>query len=563
MWTPLAACLSVLCAAGRALSSPQTPEFAPTPGMTRENALQLGERMYREGLSASGEPLPTRVKGENVDGRRFTCAGCHLRSGLGSIEGPVIPRAITGPRLYKPLHQASENKRPPDGVEAPEWLLGRLLRPAYTDATLARALREGLDPAGRTLEAAMPRYALDERDMALLVFYLKHLSTEPSPGVNATTLRVATILAEDTRAADREAMLAVLEAHVRDRNAQPRRQETRARKGSFMTKDMYVGYRRLELVRWPLTGPPAAWRGQLEAHYRSGPVFALLGGIARDWSPIHAFCEGNRIPALLPITELPETAGGWYTLYFSKGLYQEGAAAARYLAGGDGPGAGRPVIEVLRRVPEALALSRGFREAWRSTGRPEPVRWVLDPEQPMGPDLWRDLAGAHEGAVVLLWLGAEDLTAWDALARAIEPSAVFLSAGLLGDGIGSLPADLRRLAYLTYPFALPSQEASQARAVGSWLRVKGLPLTNPRLQARMYFLGWMLSGVLAEMRNYFYRDYFLEAVDMTNDQTVVTGGYPRLSFGPGQRYASKGCYVVRLGEGPTPELQPVSGWVVQ
>jgi hypothetical protein len=38
--------------------------------------------------------------------------------------------------------------------------------------------------------------------------------------------------------------------------------------------------------------------------------------------------------------------------------------------------------------------------------------------------------------------------------------------------------------------------------------------------------------------------------------------YERISFGPGQRYASKGCYIVQLSDGDRPELVRKTDWVV-
>jgi hypothetical protein len=63
------------------------------------------------------------------------------------------------------------------------------------------------------------------------------------------------------------------------------------------------------------------------------------------------------------------------------------------------------------------------------------------------------------------------------------------------------------------------------------------------------------------MKSDFYRDYLLDVIDMMNFQTYTIAAYPRLSFGQGQRYASKGCYVVQLDEGSAPPLLPRSEWV--
>jgi hypothetical protein len=75
-------------------------------------------------------------------------------------------------------------------------------------------------------------------------------------------------------------------------------------------------------------------------------------------------------------------------------------------------------------------------------------------------------------------------------------------------------------------------------------------------------MGTMLTEVFMHMKRNYYRDHFLDVFDMMADQTYTVLNYPRLSFGPGQRYASKGCYIVQLTEGPNPELMPKSDWVI-
>ncbi|MBP2690123.1 MAG: transporter substrate-binding lipoprotein, partial [Deltaproteobacteria bacterium] len=64
--------------------------------------------------------------------------------------------------------------------------------------------------------------------------------------------------------------------------------------------------------------------------------------------------------------------------------------------------------------------------------------------------------------------------------------------------------------------------------------------------------------------NYF-RDYMFDIIDasMINwNMPAVAPTFERISFGPGQRYASKGCYIVQLSKGDRPELVRKTDWVV-
>lgn len=97
------------------------------------------------------------------------CAACHGRDGEGGGEArtpPIIWRALSAP--------------------GPQ-------RPAYDAASFAAALRDGRDPGGRTLARLMPRYALDEDDIAGLQGYLRDLPALQRRGVapDRVTLGVA------------------------------------------------------------------------------------------------------------------------------------------------------------------------------------------------------------------------------------------------------------------------------------------------------------------------------------------------------------------------------------
>ena len=135
-------------------------------------------------------------------------------------------------------------------------------------------------------------------------------------------------------------------------------------------------------------------------------------------------------------------------------------------------------------------------------------------------------------------------------------------SSVLGERLFSLPDEVRDFTYITHPSSLPEDGKRARMATERWIQAKGLSVTNFETQAKMYFLGWMLSGMVKMMRDDFYRDYFFDLIDMMRDQYYSIAVYPRLSFGPGQRYASKGCYVVQLTPGAEPRLEKRSGWVV-
>ncbi|HEX9010464.1 MAG TPA: hypothetical protein VF804_08860, partial [Holophagaceae bacterium] len=81
-----------------------------------------------------------------------------------------------------------------------------------------------------------------------------------------------------------------------------------------------------------------------------------------------------------------------------------------------------------------------------------------------------------------------------------------------------------------------------------------------RIYTRMYSLVEVLKQALMDMDRYYYRDALLDALGMQKDR--VLPDYERLSFGPGQRYAAKGCYVMQLTPGPQPVLVKRSDWVI-
>ena len=158
------------------------PAFRP-----RQSPVDVGESIYRSGVTGSGAALrASRASGAALTGAAAACINCHQRSGLGMREGRSTVPPIAGRYLFRPL--------PKDGnVDVPFVEGMRSDREPYTDATLARAIREGLDSQGRPLSVLMPNFELVDTDMAALIAYLKRLAPHRVPGVSGSTLHFATI----------------------------------------------------------------------------------------------------------------------------------------------------------------------------------------------------------------------------------------------------------------------------------------------------------------------------------------------------------------------------------
>ncbi len=239
----------------------------------------------------------------------FSCESCHVRSGMGSTEGTVITYPTCGSWLYKPLQgaemKAESQARVPSRLDPPPF------RPAYTDESLARVIRRGKDPNDRVLDYVMPRYLVGGTDLDILVYYLKNLSSQWSPGVDDTTIRFATVIGPDVAEVDRQG-----DAR-RPRGPRPRPQQpdparrAKGRGGPFYKEEKNAPYRRYALSVWELEGAAETWpeqlRGLLPRRSRSLP--SSVASPPASWAPIHEFCERNADPVSVSDHRLPGDFG--------------------------------------------------------------------------------------------------------------------------------------------------------------------------------------------------------------------------------------------------------------
>lgn len=481
----------------------------------------VGQAIYREGLLGDGKPLAGQsAAGITRTGREAACISCHRRSGFGIAEGPLVVRPITAPDLFGGGARTAANPRI-------EHQLGQRLRPVYDSTTLARAIRGGIGADGRALDPMMPRYPLGEADMADLQAYLNTLSPGPDAGVDASTIRLATVIQPGVEPRRSQAMLDVLRAFVRDRNTAVRSEPQRRQAG---TMRMHRAWRSWVLDVWELQGDPSGWQEQLEAFQRRAPAFALVAGIGDlSWQPVHDFSERNQLPCILPLTALPGEGGGFYTVYFSRGLPLEADALALELRKSH---AERRVLQVMRKDDlQSVAAGRALSAALSASGialEQVQLSHSLDSTD------WARIAQSDAAALVL-WLRPPDLASMPPGER-----PVYASGTLLDDAASvAAPPQMR----VIYPWELPQVQASRARRASDWLRARGLGANAPREAIDTLFAAAVTAEALGHLMDSFSRDYFVETVEHQLSTTILASSHPALSLGPDQRFASKGVYI--------------------
>ena len=136
---------------------------------------------------------------------------------------------------------------------------------------------------------------------------------------------------------------------------------------------------------------------------------------------------------------------------------------------------------------------------------------------------------------------------------------LFFSSTYAGDPRG-LAEPARANTYFSYPYRLPQDERRFDRDIGHFTAGANTPGDMGKTARRTYATVRILLQALMDMKENFYRDYFLDIIGAIQD--VEFPLYERLSFGPGQRYASKGCYIVQVLPGAKPELARRSEWVM-
>ncbi|APR87719.1 Extracellular ligand-binding receptor precursor [Minicystis rosea] len=477
----------------------------PTDGVRAESAacassdaaVARGRRIFRKGETRRGPLEAVLDRGETtLSGRDAACAGCHGPTGAGNEEG-----AITVPSL-----------RPERLFSAP----GR-----YDDRSLGAALREGRAADRRLLRMPMPRYRIDDADLADLTAYLRCLGHDRDPGVGDDAVRVGAAL-------PLSGPIAALGTAARDALA-----------ASFADINRRGGVfrRRIDLV----VEDSGARDGEgAEERLVARGVLALVGSLVREDPERAARLEAAEIPLVLPLVAAPERppAHAFY-LYPSDDVLAR--VAVTHLAR---RGVDARLLVVHEQGPQGeLSLARAREEA-RVRGMPAPAALSVEPGRLEAAKLLDVVRSAPADAI--LFVGAPtNFAAVVAAAEKLPGLTLYAPAAALAGG-ATIPTALRERV-LFVRAALPrtalAEGASQLAAV---LRQHGVAERHLPFQIGAAVAARVLEEGLRRAGDPPTRDGLMTSLESLRD--FETGLSPPLSFGRNRHVGVLGAHVLRLDE---------------
>jgi hypothetical protein len=119
---------------------------------------------------------------------------------------------------------------------------------------------------------------------------------------------------------------------------------------------------------------------------------------------------------------------------------------------------------------------------------------------------------------------------------------------------------------MVYPVDAPQRrEARMEFNLRPWLRKHAIQHPDEILLGNTLAACSLLSESISRLRGNYLRDYLVEMIEnyptgMGN--APAAQAFPRFALGPGQRYSSKGAYIVKFKDANTSELDLVHDWLV-
>jgi ABC-type branched-subunit amino acid transport system substrate-binding protein len=466
-----------------------------------------GRRLYREGVSATGEPIMARVGAADMvlPATSLPCANCHGADGLGRPEGGVRPPDLSWSRLSSSHGQQQINGRS---------------YPPYSDGGLARAIQEGRDPGNNRLDPTMPRFVLSMNDQRNLTAYLKRLADDRDPGLTPDSLHLGTLLPGSGPLSEEGATVAaVLRGSV-----------------ARINENGGIHGRQLRLTIADPGPDRASAERALDRLIEEEQVFALIAPLAPALDPdLASRLEKAGIPLIGPLSLQGSVQASPQIFEPLPGLREQMIALADYARNSLRVLQGPTLILFPDEPGQRLAaqnLSQYLQDnAWQK------VRMqAYDPTTDALP----------LGSRSVFYLGCS--SGFSQLAERLRTAGqvpyLFAASNQVAGDLLQVPSDFSRRVFIAYPF-VPSDWSLAGRLALTQLRQnQGLGGQHALLQVGAFSSMMLLSEGMKQAGRDASREKLVSALEGLHD--FDTGLTPLISFGPGRRLGLSGAHVVTV-----------------
>lgn len=458
-----------------------------------------GKRLFRQGISSSDVQLQARVgvSDMSVPASVLPCASCHGSDGRGRAEGGVRPPSLDWQRLALGQDEREVNGR---------------RYPAYRESTLARAIQQGIDPAGNRLDPAMPRFELTLADQRNLTAYLKRLADERDPGVEEGVLRLGTLLpSQGPMARLGQVVRAVLEDGLAQLN-----------------QHGGIHGRQLQLVVLDPGETQASAEQALNRLIGEQRAFALV-------APIAPMLD-ERLAQVLETQAVPLV-----------GSAPPGASSAQIFD--PMPALPTQLLSLATYAREGLGLAEdGLRVVYAGLDQADLAEQVRSRLQAQGwsvaPVTMFD--GQPVEAQGIVFLGRAQ--AFSELAASLQAAGhqpyLLAASSQVAGALSGLAEPWSQRVLLAYPY-VPGDWTEQGLASLAGLQQRqGLDRREAALQVNTLCALRLLTEALKQIGRDASRERLVSALEGLHD--IDTGLTPALAFGPGRREALAGAHVVSV-----------------
>ncbi|MEJ6654819.1 MAG: ABC transporter substrate-binding protein [Pseudomonas sp.] len=478
-----------------------------------------GKRIFAEGISGSGNAIYARVgaAGTSLPAALLPCGSCHGADGRGRPEGGVRPPDITWQRLSVPYGQRINGRS----------------YPAYDDAALARAVIEGIDPAGNRLDPAMPRFVLSVTEQRDLTAYLKRLAEDRDPGVETERLRLGTLLpVKGPQARLGHTVEAVLRGGLQQINAA----------GG-------IHGRQLELLVVDPGADAASASAALQRLLEQEQIFALVAPLLPTVDGrFSELLKRSRVPLIGPLSFLGDQERNPHVFEVLPGLREQLLALGRFASQELETGEALILYQDNKAFAKLAALlaEQLERQGWSKvrqqvyTGQAESV--------------------AGSAADALFFLGNE--TAFALLGGALQgasrpPSLLAVSSQVAGSVL-QLPTSFAGKVFLAYPFIPADWTQEGTTALARVREQAGLTSEHMLLQVSAFATIQVLAEGLRRAGRDASRRGLVTGLESLHG--FRTGLTPVLEYGPGQRVGAAGAHIVQVDIAAR-RFSPVGGYL--